>query len=1039
MNIIQASMKYRLVTLMVTLMLISVGIYSLMNMPRREDPKMTIREGLIIIPFPGAKATHVEEQVTKTVEVFLSRYNEVDKEETESTTSDGLMIIKVTLQDWVKDRDKFWSKLRHDLYELKHLKLPPGTVGPIINSDFGDTIALLISVESDRHTYTELKDYIEIIEDEIKPLEEVSKLKRFGLQKEQIYVTTDSQKTSQYGVSLPQVIHALQSMNSITYSGEIKTESMEHPIHTTDLYDSEQQIGQQQVYVAPSGGIVRLKDVADVERRYEEPESFIRVNGKKVLMLSVEMQEGYNIVEFGEKVDKRLKIAEKRIPPDVNVKKIIDQPTVVNTDIQDFMKELLVAIVAVVLVTLILLPLRIAAVAAITIPITILITFAFLDFFKIDLQQMTLAGLITVLGMVVDNAIVIVDEYVNHLDHEMSPWEAGVKSATGLFVPIFSATIAIIFAFIPINFILTGNAGEFLLTLPLTVTISLVISLFIAVLVTPTLCYIFIKTGLKSKFSANTKKRSGFLDLTQKIYDVVLEKAFKKPAVTLLVGILAIAGTVGLMSRLDIRMFPLIERNQFCLEIYMNQGTKLEETDRAVKKLEEILLQDKRVDDVTSFVGTSSPRFYLTYAPQSPDKNYAQILINTISTETAMEMIDEYIIRFKDFFPNGEVLVKQLQQGPPVDAPVEVRIVGNDMVAIKKIGEEVKHILKNTPGTNYVRSNFREDYYGVTVQVDPEVANRLGFSSRDIARVLGASFKGAPISTLWEGDNPIDILLRLEEDKRKDFEDINNIYVTSPVTGGRIPLRQIAKLVPEWQTGKIRHRNGIRTLTIQSESQMGRMPNEILNDIRPKVAALELPPGITIQYGGELAEQVSTMGEQTASLIVSLILILLVLLFQFKEFKRILIIVVTIPLSWFGAILGLYITNNPFSCTAFLGVISLCGIVVRNGIILVEYADQLREEDRERDVRSIAIDAGKRRMRPVFLTTMSSAVGVVPMIISGSPLWAPMGSVLSVGLVFGMVLTLFIVPVLYWLLMKPGKVRVAEEKIPSLNAVELKG
>ncbi len=1039
MNIIQASMKYRLVTLLVTLMLIAVGIYSLMNMPRREDPKMTIREGLIIIPFPGAKAIHVEEQVTKTVEVFLSRYNEVDKEETESTTSDGLMIIKVTLQDWVQDRDKFWSKLRHDLYELKHLNLPPGTVGPIINSDFGDTIALLISVESDRHTYTELKDYIEIIEDEIKPLEEVSKLKRFGLQKEQIYVTTDSQKTSQYGIGLPQVIHALQSMNSITYSGEIKTESMEHPIHTTDLYDSEQQIGQQQVYVSPAGGIVRLKDVAHVERRYEEPESFIRVNGKKVLMLSVEMQEGYNIVEFGEKVDKRLKIAEKRIPPDVNVKKIIDQPEVVKTDIHDFMEELLIAIVAVILVTMILLPLRIAAVAALTIPITILITFAFLQFFKIDLQQMTLAGLITVLGMVVDNAIVIVDEYVNHLDNDISPWDAGVKSATDLFVPIFSATIAIIFAFIPINFILTGNAGEFLLTLPLTVTISLILSLFTAVLVTPILCCLFIKTGLKSKSPDKTKKKFTFLDLTQRIYDAALVKAFKLPVVTILVGILTIVGTVVLLTKLDIRMFPLIERNQFCLEIYMDQGTKLEETDRAVKKIETIIMSDKRVTDVTSFIGTSSPRFYLTYAPQFPDKNYAQILINTVSSESAKEMIHEYITQFDDFLPNGEILVKQLQQGPPVDAPVEVRIAGNDMVTIKEIGEEVKSILKNTPGTNYVRSNYREDYYGVTVQVDPEVANRLGFSSRDIARVLGASFKGAPISTLWEGDNPVQILLRLDEENRKDFEDINNVYVTSPVTGGRVPLRQIAKLVPEWQTGKIKHRNGIRTLTIQSEAQMGRMPNEILNDIRPKVAAIKLPPGITIHYGGELAEQISTMGEQTASLIVSLILILLVLLFQFKELKRIIIIITTIPLSWFGAVLGLYITNNPFSCTAFLGLISLCGIVVRNGIILVGYADQLRANDNKRSIRSIALDAGKRRMRPVFLTSMAAAVGVVPMIISGSPLWAPMGSVLSVGLVFGMVLTLFIVPVLYWLLMKPGKVRVAEEKLHSLNAVELKG
>jgi multidrug efflux pump subunit AcrB/outer membrane protein TolC len=1026
-------MKHRQVSLILTLMFLLAGVYSLTHMARREDPKMTIRQGLIIMPYPGAKAIQVEEQVTKKIEQYLFRYDEIKKDETFSTTSDGLCVITLELQGWVKNKDKFWSKVRHGLYELKNTALPRGVLGPIINSDFGDTIALLITVESDRHTYVELKDYIEIIEDELRPLPEVSKLKRYGEQKEQIYVTSNSQRLSQFGISLPQMISALKSQNTISYSGEIKSKNSEAPIHTKDQYTSQEQILMQQVYVSPEGEVVRVKDLANVERRYEEPDSFVRVNGHKVLLLSVEMQADYNIVDFGRKISEKLKIAAKRIPSDVRIKKIVDQPWVVYASIHHFLKEFLIAIAAVIIVTMLLLPLRMAAVAALAIPITVLITFAFLDVLDIELQQMTLAGLIVVLGMVVDNAIVIVDDYVDKLDHGIDRWEAGWKSATELFVPILTATIAIICAFVPVDLILSGNAGEFLFTLPIAVTVALIVSLFVAILLTPLLCYFFIKTGLHSK----KKKRISFLDILQRGYNFVLKIAFKVPKLTVLIGVLAVVGASFFMSRLEVRMFPLIERNQFCLEVYMSQGSNLEATDRAVQKIENFLKKDERIVDIASFIGCSSPRFYLTYAPQPPDKNYAQILINTVSSTATTQLVDEMLTSLDGFILDGDILIKQLQQGPPVDAPIEVRVVGNDINEIKRIGGQVKQILKNTRGTNFVRTNFREDYYGISIEVDEEVANRIGFSSVDIARMLAVSFKGLRVSTLWEGDNPIDILLRHEAKYREDFDDIANIYITSSVTGARVPLRQVAKVVPEWQTGKIVRRNGVRTITVRSEAQMGRMPNEILNEIKPKINALKnsFSDGISINYGGELEDQIEVMGEFTLALVTSLVAIFLVLVFQFKSIKKALVILFTIPISWFGAILGLYLTNNPFSFTGFLGVISLSGLVVRNGIILMDYADHLLANNKEKnpDIFKIAMAAGKRRMRPVFLTSVAAAAGVVPMIIGGSPLWAPLGAVLAVGLIFGMVLTLIIVPVMYYLVMKPGKKKVRKKQIYRLQ------
>ncbi len=1011
MKFFEAAIKHRQITILLTLIMVLTGMYSLQHMPRRENPKMTIRQGLVIMLYPGATVLEMEEQVTKKVEALLFRYEEVKKDETESTTKDGQMVIKVELQEWVTNKEKFWSKARHDLMELRS-ELPSGVIGPIINSDFGDTVALLIAVSSDRHTYTELADFVEILEDELRPLPEVSKLKRYGEQDEQIYVTTDSAKLSQYGVTHEQVAGALQSMNTITYAGEIKSDMAEIPIHITSLYSSISQIENQIIDTGNGDQVIRLKDVAQVTRRYAEPDSFIRFNGQKAVMLSVEMQNGFNIVEFGKKVDERLNIAKERIPSDVTVQKTVNQPRVVDENISHFMKEFAIAIIAVILVTMLLLPLRVALVAAIAIPITIMATFGVLDYLDINLQQMTLAGLIVVLGMVVDNSIVIVDDYVERLDQGSRTWTAALKSATDLFVPVFSATLAIICAFIPLNLILSGNAGEFLHTLPISVTVALVVSFLVAVLLIPLLCHMFIKTGLHSK--PGKKKRLSLLDIVQKIYDVVLIKAFKWPKLTVLLGVLSVAGTVLVATQVPVRLFPYTQRDQFCLEVYMDKGTKLEATDRAVKKIEELLSHDKRVIDVASFIGEASPRFFMTYAPQQPETNYAQILIKTASAEDTESMVRELVPGLHHFISNGEILVKQLAQGPPVDAPVEVRVKGNDLDAIRKIGSDIETLLKNTKGTNFVRTTFQQDYYGIRIRVNEEIANRLGFSSRDIAMTVGGGFKGRTVSTLWEGDNPVDIVLRLEEEKRDSFDDIGNTYLVSPVTGARVQLKQLASLEPEWQPGRIQRRNGVRTLTVRSETQLGRTPNEILAEIMPKISAMELPSGVSINYGGEIEDQETVMGQQAKSLVTSLVLIFMILLFQFKGIKKSLIIMAGIPMSWLGAFIGLYITGNPVSFTGFLGIISLSGLVVRNGIILVEYADKLMAADETRDIKSVAMDAGKRRMRPVFLTAMAAAMGVVPMIISGSPLWAPLGSVLAAGLIFGTVLTLLIMPVLYF-------------------------
>ncbi|PRY53072.1 multidrug efflux pump subunit AcrB [Arcticibacter pallidicorallinus] len=1017
MNFIEASLKYKQVTLSVLLLLFAVGINSLLNMPRREDPRITVRQGLVIAYYPGANAAQVEDQVTRKLEQYLFQFEEVRKDKTYSTTQDGMVVVNVELGEKVREPDVFWSKLRHQLLLARQIDLPPGVKGPIVNSDFGDTEALVIGIESNTATYSELKNYAEKVEDYIRSVKSVSKIKRLGEQKEQIQVTSGSEKLSQYGVSLQQVVKVLQSQNTISATGDIKTENNNTPLYTRGYYNTEQEIRNQIVGTSRSGAVLRLGDLTTVKRAYAEPSSRTTVNGNKALILTVQMLEGNNIVKFGEAVNAKLSEASALLPPDVKLTTIINQPQLVNENISHFIKEFFLAIVAVVIVVILLLPFRIATVAAMAIPMTIAITFALMHAFGIELHQVSLAALIVVLGMVVDDAIVIADNYVELLDEGVDRWTAAWRSATDLLIPVLAATVTIIAAFLPMV-LLTGAVGEFIQALPLTVAIALASSFLVAMVLTPLLCYVFIKKGLHdhSEVRDETKKES-LLDKMQEAYDAALDWCARRPKFSIWMSMLTIplAGLLyfGVIKQ---KFFPAAERNQFVVELWMPTGTKLEKTEQAIMKVQRLVEKDDRVTSFATFSGTSAPRFYYNFSPEVPVGNYAQILINTTTEETTESLSAELQPLIERLIPEGMPQVKLMQQGQPLKAPVEVRISGDDLNTLKKLGNQVQDILKNAPGSAMVRSDFHEDHYGISIKLRSE-AGRLGFTTESISKMVYTGFSGAPVSTMYEGSNPLEIVLRLEEDERRNFTDLQNIYLESPVTGARIPLRQIADISPEWQTGKLMRRNGVRTLTVQSETQHDVLPSELLNSVKTEINNLQLPVGYQIDYGGEFANKQETFSQMIIVLLVSLVLIFFILLIQFRNLKEAGIIMLTIPMSLFGALFGLFITGNTFGFTAFVGLISLSGIVVRNAIILIDHTNDLLHSGL--DIRNAALLSGKRRLRPIFLTAMAAAIGVLPMIISGSPMWSPLASVISVGVIWSMVMALLTVPVMYISWIKP--------------------
>lgn len=1005
-NIFESVMKHPQIAFLLTGILLVFGVYALIKMPRQEFPEFTIRQGLVIGVYPGASAAEVEEQLTRKVENFIFGYEEVNKAKTYSISKEGVMIMFVELNDKIKDSDKFWSKLKHGLNELKP-QLPSGVIMLKGDNDFGNTSAVLISLSAKNKSYKELKNALEDLEADIRKIESVSKIKHYGLQYEEYAVHVQKEKLNQYNIKSLSLFTAFRSDGMVNYAGDLDNGELVMPVHLPPRFENINDIKQQIIYADPKGDIIRLKDIATIERKYKDFDSYIKYNGDKAVVLSLEMQNGNNIVDFGDEVDEVLNQF-KAQHPDISVNKISNAPQVVNKAISHFLKEFAIAIIAVIIVIMLLLPFRVAGVAALTIPVSVLMTLSALYLWGVELHTVSLAALIVTLGMIVDNSIVIIDNHIEKLDEGETPWNAAWKSVSELFLPVFVATLAIFSAYFPTALYLHGTVGDFTETFPIAIGMALLASLLVAGFLVPIISYTFIKKGLKDRKSKD--KKFNLLDILQNIFNKSLEKAFKKPGLTISVGILSVILGVFFFTKVKQQLFPKVERNQFAVEVYLPEGYTLDNTATVMDSLESALLHDKRVLNVSSFVGTSSPRFHTVYAPNIPAKNYGQMIVNTISDEATIEVLDEFNAKYKDAFPEAHIKWKQLDmQSTP---PIEIRISGDDIQKLKTVSAQVKNILEHTEGTEWVRDDWKEKRQAIKVEMNKDKANRLGFNKSIVSTSLAIYLKGLPLTTVWEGDYPVDVVLTGEKDEKNSIEDLKNMYITSPTSFSTIPLRAIAKLYPEWEEGQIVRRNGVRTVSVIADVGRTVIANDVLTKARPLIDKIKLPQGVSLTYGGEYEHSIENYIPMGYALITSIVLIFLILVLQFKEIKKAVLIMLTMPLSLLGATLGLYLTGYPFGITAFLGVISLAGIVVRNGIILIDYAVQLSEKE-GLSITEAAKAAGKRRMRPIFLTSAAAAVGVIPMILSRSPLWGPLGTVICFGLIISMVLTLYVLPVLY--------------------------
>ena len=1015
-NIIESVMHYNSIMLLLMVVLIGFGVFALINMPKNEFPSFTIRQGVVAAVYPGATSAEVEEQVTKPLETFLWSFKEIKKDKTRSQTKDGIAYIFVELNDDVTNKDEFWSKFKIKLQQFK-MSLPQGVLALIANDDFGDTSAMLITLESKTKSYRELHEYMNTLKDNLRTIPELANLRVSGEQGEEIGVYIDRDKLSDYGINSATLLANLSAQGMTMVSGKVDDGQTTRPIHLRSQMNTENDVANRIVYSDPRGNVIRLRDIATIKREYPHADKYVKNNGQKCIVLSVEMNEGSNIVQFGDKVKDILGQFEASLPQDVSIYTITDQSEVVNSSVVDFLKELLIAIASVVVVIMLLLPMRVASVAASTIPITIFITLGLFYALGLELNTVTLASLIVALGMIVDNSIVIIDSYIEKIDEGMSRWHAATYSAKEFFSSIFSATLAISITFFPLLLTMKGMMKDFVKWFPLGISVVLGASLLVAVLVVPWMQFTFIRKGLKKDNKGEGKQRRTFLDIMQSYYDRLIERCFAHPFITLGVGVLSVVVGAVLFASMPQKLMPRAERNQFAVEIYLPQGTSIERTAAVADSLRNMMQTDKRIRNISTFYGMSSPRFQTSYAPQLGGTNYAQFIVNTENDAATMALVDSFTTRYTDHFAEAQVRIKQLDYSD-ASSPVEIRFSGDDLNAIHQAVDSATRRMRAMPELLLVRNNFDGATAGLDVQIDDYEASRLGMSKSLLALNLATRFgDGVPLTTVWEADYPVKVMLKDSHAGHQTPKDLENATVSGLLPGVNVPLRQVAKVSPDWTYTSIHHRNGVRSMSVMADAKRGLNLNEVTDKVISEVNKIKLPQGVTMTVGGQREKDLETEPQIYSGLAISIIIIFAILLFHFKDIRMSLVIMLSLLFSLLGAATGVLIMGQEVGITGILGIISLMGIIVRNGIIMIDYAEELRVDHRLSAKRA-ALQAAQRRMRPIFLTSAAASMGVIPMVIANTPLWGPMGVVVCFGTIVSLLFIVTMIPIGYWMIFR---------------------
>jgi Cation/multidrug efflux pump len=986
-------------TLFFTLAALILGIYSYYIVPKQESPDVSAPYAIIKTIYPGASPEDVEKLVTRVIE---EKVLEVPGYKTsQSFSKNSISIVVLELNNDIKV-DESWNELRRILEDVQD-EIPSECQKINVDTKLSETAGVIISFSGKGYSCEQLTSFADEFKTELSQIQGISRFTVSGKQNKIAKVEVNVAELNKFSLSLDDLVNLLKAQNLQIPSGALTDGNVKIAVSTPGIFTSLTDIENTVIDVSrTTGAVVRLKDVAEVKWDLEESNNLVRYNGQEAVLLNGFFTENKNIVLIGKEVRTRLDLLKSQMPSGLNIEEVVFQPTDVQNSVSHFFENLLEGIGLVLIVVFLGMGYRNALVASTAVPLSIAVAFIIMVLTGIKLHEISIAALIIALGILVDDAIVIIDAIQVNIDHGYEKMEACIKGMKQSMIPVFSATLTIAAAFSPMLFV-PGAAGEFLMSLPAMVIFSVGASFLVAITVTPVLAYLFF-----DKLKERTEKPN----FIRRFYDVFLNAGMKHKKITILVSFLLVTLSVFAGLGIQIEFFPKADKNMFYINLYSESTADIEATEKLAEQAEHILAEQKEILSYTTSVGDGLPKFYITLPKATPAQNFAQIMLRVDLKQGNYKNNEQLALFLQEQFDQkltgGEADVLLLEKALP-GAPLEIRTSGEDPAAVYKAVEVIRQELEEIPGTIKVEDDNQAKEYEFMVDVDSDKATGLGITKYDVQRQINIALKGAEASLFRKSGNEYSIVVDSDIQTKEDLE---NLAIKSSIAGNKVLLKQIAQIYLQSTVPTVKKYDGIRAVTVTSRVKPGYSAVAIEKALKQKLADSDFDfSGIKLSYEGEAKDIKDNFGSLGMLALFTLVLIYIILMLQFKSFLQPWIILITIPLSIIGVVAGLLLFRQPLSFTALIGVVSLMGLVIRNAILLIEYINEARWEGML--IAEACYYAVERRYRPIILSAVTTVIGLVPLALSGSDLFTPLSVALMSGLLVSTLFTLVVVPVVY--------------------------
>lgn len=1005
--------RNRVISWMLSLIFLIGGVSAFFGLGRLEDPAFTIKDAMVVTAYPGATPQQVEEEVTYPIEKAIQQLTYVD--EVNSISSRGLSQITVTMKNnyGPDDLPQIWDELRRKVNDLKG-QLPPGVNDPQVIDDFGDVYGILLAITGDGYSYKELLDYVDYLRRELELVDGISKVSVSGQQQEKVFIEISMKRISSLGLSPQTVFNLLSTQNAVSDAGAIRIGEEYIRIQPTGEFNDVDKLGDLILTESGTKGLIYLRDVAEVKRGYVEvPSNIINFNGQLALNVGVSFSQGVNVVEVGKRFDRRLAELKYQQPVGIDISEIYSQPKEVDKSVSGFVVSLGQAVAIVIIVLLFFMGLRSGLLIGLILLLTVFGTFIFMQYFRIDLQRISLGALVIALGMLVDNAIVVVEGILIGTQKGRTRMQAATDIVTQTKWPLLGATVIAVTAFAPIG--LSEDAtGEYCGTLFTVLLISLMLSWFTAISLTPFFADLFFKG---QKFAEGSEDSDPYNGMVFVIYKNFLEFCMKRAWMTMGILVLALVASVYGFTHVKQAFFPSSTTPMFLVDVWMPEGTDIRATNTKLKVLERWLSEQDDVEHITTTAGKGLQRFMLTYAPEKSYAAYGEITTRVASYEALAPLMERFRQYVDQNFPEINYKLKQIELGPGGGAKIEARIVGSDPTVLRSIATQVMDIMHADKGAYNVRHDWRERTKVIEPQFNESQARRYGVTKSDVDEFLAMSFSGKTIGVYRDGTTLMPIVARLPDDERVDIRNIEGMKLWSPVIGDYIPLQQVTLgYEMRWEDPLIVRKNRKRMLTVMADPDLlgEEMASTLQKRLQPQIEAIKLPAGYSLEWGGEYESSHDAQESLFKTMPLGYLFMFLITVFLFNSVKEPLIVWLTVPLALIGVTTGLLALNTPFGFMALLGFLSLSGMLLKNGIVLL---DQIEIEMHSgKDPYLAVVDASLSRVRPVCMAAITTILGMLPLL--PDIFFKPMAVTIMFGLGFATVLTLIVVPVLYRLFHK---------------------